>query len=254
MSRNAPPALSELLAAEHRRMGVDVRLGASFAGCHDGKIVLRDGTRWSGDLAIVGIGVRADDELARAAGIACDDGVFVDGHGRTTCPGIYAVGDVTRQRNPLSGRFERIETWSNARDQATAVARAMMDPCAPAYAGVPWYWTEQYELNVQVAGLPVGSECIVRGDPLSGSFSLVQMESGRLVGAACVNSARDFAALRRLIGEGASPPPEALADPATDLRKAPFSTPRGFAPARPASDPPSSRAASARSGARGPGS
>jgi len=200
MSRNAPPAVSERLAAEHRKMGVDLRLGTTI-DCRGGKVALGDGTLWTGDLALVGIGVRADDALARAAGIACDDGIFVDGYGRTTCPGVYAVGDVARQRNPLSGRFERIETWSNARDQAAAVGRAMVDPAAPAYAQAPWYWTEQYELNVQVAGLSTADECLVRGDPAGPSFSLLQMAGGRLVGAACVNNAREFGALRRQIAQ-----------------------------------------------------
>jgi 3-phenylpropionate/trans-cinnamate dioxygenase ferredoxin reductase subunit len=183
-------------------------------------IVLDDGSQIAADLVVVGIGVTANDALARAAGIACDDGIFVDGRGRTTCPNVYAIGDVTRQRHPVSGRFERIETWSNAQNQGLAVARALLDPAAPPYGDLPWYWSDQYALRIRVAGLTHGDDEIVRGDMASGEkFSLIHLLRGQVVGASCVNNTSEFTSLKRLITSGARPDRAALADPATDLRK-----------------------------------
>jgi 3-phenylpropionate/trans-cinnamate dioxygenase ferredoxin reductase subunit len=219
MNRCASPTLSSFLADHHRDQGVDLRLGRGVGGIENGRLLLDDGSPLDADMVVVGIGVTANDDLARAAGIACDDGIFVDGHGRTTCPGVWAIGDVTRQRHPVSGRFERIETWSNAQKQSAATARALVDPDAPAYQEVPWYWSDQYALRMQVAGLAYGDDEVVRGDIGQGKFSLVQLQQGRIVGAACVNNAREFMALKRLIAAGAKPQRALLADSAADLAK-----------------------------------
>lgn len=220
MSRSASPTLAAFVARHHAEQGVALRLGRSVTGFSGSHVVLDDGTLIAADLVVVGIGVSANDALARAADIACDDGIFVDGRGRATCPHVYAIGDVTRQRHPVSGRFERIETWSNAQNQGLAVARALLDPAAPAYSDLPWYWSEQYALRMQVAGLPQGDDEIVRGDLAAGDkFTLIHLLRGQIVGASCVNNARDFMALKRLIGSGARPESATLADPATDLRK-----------------------------------
>lgn len=220
MNRGASPTLAAFVARHHAEQGVDLRLGRSVTGFSGAQVELDDGSLIAADLVVVGIGVCANDALARDAGIACDDGIFVDGHGRTTCPNVYAIGDVTRQRHPVSGRFERIETWSNAQSQGLAVARALLDPAAPAYADLPWYWSEQYALRMQVAGLPQGDDEVVRGDMAAGDkFTLIHLLRGQIVGASCVNNVRDFTALKRLISSGARPDRAALADPATDLRK-----------------------------------
>lgn len=100
------------------------------------------------------------------------------------------------------------------------MARALLDPAAPAYADLPWYWSEQYALRMQVAGIPHGDDEIVRGDMAAGDkFTLIHLLRGQIVGASCVNNVRDFTALKRLITSGARPDRAALADPATDLRK-----------------------------------
>ncbi|HDR8990747.1 TPA: FAD-dependent oxidoreductase [Burkholderia vietnamiensis] len=220
MSRCASPTLSAFVAQHHVKQGVDLRLGRSVTGFSGSQVTLDDGSQIAVDLVVVGIGVSANDALAREAGVACDDGIFVDGYGRTTCPNVYAIGDVTRQRHPVSGRFERIETWSNAQSQGLAVARTLLNPGALAYADLPWYWSEQYALRLQVAGLPQGDEEIVRGNLAAGDkFTLIHFLRGQIVGASCVNNTRDFTALKRLITSGARPDRAALADLATDLRK-----------------------------------
>jgi 3-phenylpropionate/trans-cinnamate dioxygenase ferredoxin reductase component len=211
MSRSAPATLSRFVEARHRAAGVDLRLGRRIEQCLPSAVRLDDGSRVEADIIVAGIGVVANDELARACGICCDDGIFVDGRGRSSCPGVLAVGDVTRQTHPVSGVVERIETWSNAQNQAAAVAKAWLDPAAPPYADAPWYWSDQYELRIQCAGLASGDQELLRGETAAAKFTLLQLAGNRLVGAACVNNARDFGALRKLVGTRIAATPAQLA-------------------------------------------
>lgn len=211
MARSAPPAIAQILLQHHRAHGVQVELDAKVVAIRDGVVELAGGRRIEADLVVVGIGVVANDELARAAGIAADDGIFVDALCRTTQPGVYAIGDVTRQRNPVSGRFERIETWFNAQGQALALAQQLAGrPEAKPYADVPWYWSDQGKLRLQCAGLNHGEVQASRGDP-AGSYLLGQWSAGRLVGVAAINSPHDFNLLRRLIGTDTGITPEEFA-------------------------------------------
>lgn len=200
MARSVPATLSAFVQQRHRAAGVDLRLGHGITACFDGGVQLDDGTRVTADIVVAGIGVHSNDDLARAAGIRCDDGVFVDGHGRSSDPAVLALGDVARQVEPVSGQVMRIETWSNAQAQAAAAARAWLDPAAPAYTDTPWFWSDQYELRIQGVGMAAGEREVLRGDLAAGRFSLLQFNGQRLVGAACVSNARDFGALRRLVG------------------------------------------------------
>ena len=219
MNRSAPPSLAAALAARHIQEGVDLRLSRRMTGFDGGDLLLDDGSRVKADAIVVAIGVAANDRIAREAGIACDDGIIVDGRGRTTAPGVYAIGDVTRRLNPVSGRFERIENWANASSQGRATAQALLDLDAPAYADVPWYWSDQYDLRLQVAG-STGVEEIVRGTPGPHSqFTLIQLQGGRVVGAACMNAPRDFMPLKHLLAAGGTVDARALADPAVDLKR-----------------------------------
>lgn len=217
MNRCAPEALASAVATRHAEEGVDLRLGrqiAGFAGCD---LLLDDGSRVKADAIVVAIGVTANDQIARDAGIACEDGIFVDGHGRTTAPGVYAIGDVTRRTNPVNGRVERIEAWANASGHGRATARGLLDPDAPPFREVPWYWSDQYDLRIQVAG-STGTEEIVRGTPGPRTrFTLIQVHEGRIVGAACTNNPREFTALKRTLAEGGAADIRALVDPALDL-------------------------------------
>lgn len=200
MSRTAPPALSAFVQARHRAAGVDLQLGRTISSCQEGAVLLDDGSTIAPDFIVVGIGVRANDELAQAAGLRCDDGIVVDTQGRTSAPGVLAIGDVARQVEPVSGQVMRIETWSNAQNQSAAVARAWLDQAAEGYADVPWYWSDQYDLRIQGTGMPVGERELVRGDVAGGRFTLLQLHGRRLVGATCLNNAKDFGALRKLVG------------------------------------------------------
>jgi 3-phenylpropionate/trans-cinnamate dioxygenase ferredoxin reductase subunit len=219
MVRSVPATLSRFVEQRHRDESVDLRLGRKLLEARPGAVLLDDGSSVAADLVVVGIGVVANDELAAAAGLACDDGIVVDAHGRTAAEGIWAIGDVARQPHPLTGRHQRIETWANAQDQAVAAARRWLDAAAPPYVSPPWFWSDQYELRIQGVGLPGGSNEVVRGDPASGRFSLLQFEGDRLVGATCVSSARDFSPLRKLVGREFPGRVSSFADTAIDLRK-----------------------------------
>lgn len=219
MARGASERLSHHIEERHRQAGVDLQMGRRIAGVHAGEVHLDDGRTLEVDVAVVGIGVQPNVELAQDCGITCRDGILVDGHGRTSLPGVLAVGDVTCQRHPISGELQRIETWSNAQNQAAAAARFWLDPATPAYEDNPWYWSDQYELRIQSAGLPAGKQEVLRGDPASGKFTLLQLDGNRLVGASCVSNPKDFGILRKLVGSTLSATPLQLADPAVDLRK-----------------------------------
>jgi len=218
MARSVSPALSGWFERRHAAAGVELRLGRTVRACADGVVELDDGARIPFDVAVAGIGVTANDALARAAGIRCDDGIFVDGHGRTSATGVLAVGDVTRQVEPVSGRVMRIETWANAQNQAAAAARALLDPAAPPYQDPAWFWSDQYELRLQGVGLAAGPREVRRGDFDAGRFTLLHFDGARLVGAACMNNARDFGALRKLVGREFQAGDDAWAQ-AADLRK-----------------------------------
>lgn len=218
MARSAPAAIAEILLQYHRAHGVQVELDAKVRSVDGSVVLLTDGRRMEADLVVVGIGVVANDELARTAGIATDDGIFVDASCRTTAPDIYAIGDVTRQCNPVSGRFERIETWFNAQGQAMSLAHRLAGSAqAKPYADVPFYWSDQGNLRLQCAGLIQGEVQASRGDPATG-YLLAQWQAGRIVGVAAINAPRDFNMLRRVIGSETNITPEQFAGE-SDLRK-----------------------------------
>lgn len=202
-ARAATPALSEWLLELHRGHGVDVRLGSGvqrFEG--DGRLaraILSDGSAIDTTLAVVGIGVVPNVELASACGLAVENGIRVDEFGRTSDPDIFAAGDVTNHPNPFAARNVRLESWENAQNQAIAAARAMLDKGAP-YAEVPWFWSDQYDANIQMIGVPdAWDDEATRGDPASGPFITFHVQAGRICAAVAVNNGRDLRFARRLM-------------------------------------------------------
>ena len=221
MGRSMPAAMAELILEHHRKNGMAIHLGRTIASLDDatGEAVLDDGRRESAELVIVGIGVLANDELAAQADIACDDGIFVDRWCRTTTPNVYAVGDVTRQRNPVTGRFERIETWANAQGQGQALAKFLChSQDAKPYDAVPWFWSDQGDARLQCAGAISGDHHAWRIDAATGASILVQWTLGRITGVAALNAARDFNQLKRLIVPRPTITPEQLAAPDLNIR------------------------------------
>lgn len=219
MARAVPPEIGDIYTALHRSRGVDIRFGAVLEAIGDehGQPVLhlRDGSQIRADLVVAGIGTVPDDRLAAAAGLATDTGIVVDEYGATDDPRIYAAGDVARHFNPVLGRHVLLESWQNAQNQAIAVARNIAGPRAP-YAEAPWFWSDQYGVNLQIAGLPVpGARTVVRN--AAGSQLVMQVAHGRLVYAAGIDAPRDVRIAKDLIAFGAELSADALADPATRL-------------------------------------
>lgn len=215
------PEASAMVLAHHRRAGIDIRL-ATTAKHGDGQALeLSDGSSVPATLIVAGIGVSPDTALAEAAGLECDDGIIVDEYGRTSDPAIFAAGDVTRHRHPLLCRHIRLESWQNANVQAEAAGRSMVG-VPTVSAEIPWLWSDQGDLNLQVAGAPERVDTVVmRGDPDGeGGIALFQFQDGQLVGGVTVNRGKDMPMIRRML---ALPilqlDPQALADPDTPLRR-----------------------------------
>lgn len=211
MARAVPPEVGALFVDLHARHGVKWRLRTTLCAIEalEGALSVRlsDGETLPADTVLIGIGIIPNVELAEAAGLAVDDGVLVDASGRTSDPHIYATGDCARCEHPLLSRAVRLEAWQHAERHAQAVAASIVGGTQP-YAEVPWAWSDQYDVNLQVTGAPARWDRTVwRGDPVSMSatlFQLVDAPDGlRVVGAVSVSRPRDSRAARQMIERNA---------------------------------------------------
>lgn len=223
MSRVVAPEMSEFYAAEHRAHGVDVRLGQrvlAFEGSGRVAAVACDGgVRYPADLVIVGIGIVPNVELAAEAGIECDNGIAVDRHCRTSDPRVYAIGDCASHPSPRYGRRIRLESVDNAFEQAKTAA-ANLCGRAVVHDRVPWFWSDQFELKLQIVGLSQGYDrVILRGDHARRSFSCCYLQGDELIALDAVNQTKDFMAARKLIADRARFDLARLADPGIGLRE-----------------------------------
>lgn len=225
LGRVAPPEVGLVFANLHKSFGTVVRTGASLtriALAPDGRSLTAhtaDGLEWPADAVVVGIGAVPNCELAADAGLDVDNGVRTDEFGRTSDPSIFAAGDVTSHFNPLLGRHLRLETWQNAQNQAIAVARVMAGGTQP-HAEVPWFWTDQFNMNFQSAGAPLGwDEVLWRGSPGTGSSTVFYRRDGVVVGGATINQGRQMRHIRQLIATRARVSGELLEDPDLALDK-----------------------------------
>lgn len=222
LARVAAPEIGEFLATLHRHKGVELRTGVKVTAIEDMGDTLRIAVAGSepvlADYVAIGIGAQPNTELAEAAGIETRDGILVDEFGRSSDPAIYAAGDVTRHFNPILGRHIRLEAWQNAQNQAIAVAKVIAGGNAP-FAEVPWFWTDQYEINLQMAGAPDRWDRVIwRGEPSDPGFALFQLLDGKPVAAVTVNNARDMRFARMLIQRGQTVDPAVLGDKAAKLQ------------------------------------
>ena len=204
----------------HRSHGVDVREDTALSrleGSADGiTAVLGDRTTLDIDLVVVGIGIRPNAELAEAAGLKTGDGILVDEHARTTDPAILAIGDCARF--PHRGSTARLESVPHAIQQAEAAAQSLLGDPAP-YEAKPWFWSDQYDVKLQIAGLNQGYDrTIVREGRREGSQSVWYYAHDALLAVDAMNDAPAFMAARKIIEAGRSVPPHAAADPASNLR------------------------------------
>ena len=221
LGRVAGPGISEYVEGVQRRNGVEVRTGVTVTAIEGGsrveRVVCADGDALEADAVAVGIGVIPNVELAAEAGIETDNGILVDEFCRASAPDVYAAGDVTNHYNPLFGKRMRLESWQNAQNQAIAAAKVMCGAEAP-FAEVPWLWSDQFDLNLQIAGAGLDAdETVTRED--GDGFIVFQLSNGRLVGAVAANRPSDMRAARTLIAKRPDVPAADLADPSIPLRK-----------------------------------
>ena len=169
-------------------------------------------------MVLVGVGVSPRDELAQAAGLECSNGIVVDQHCRTSDPHVYAAGDCTSHPNIHYGKRIRLESVDNAFEQAASAALNMLATPTP-HDKVPWFWSDQYDLKLQIAGLAKPEDRIVmRGDPASRKFAVFHLRDGVLAAVEAVNAAPEYIAGRRLIASRARVAPERLANPSIPAR------------------------------------
>ncbi|CAL1691365.1 Putidaredoxin reductase CamA [Brevundimonas subvibrioides] len=204
LKRVASEPLSAFFTERHRAEGVDIRLDVEVAGFEDGGVRLADGSLVEADVVLVGVGALANDGLARAAGLACDPagsgGIVVDETARTSDPSIYAIGDVTVRPVPVHGLTLRLESVPNALEQARQAAHAIVGRAQVA-PEVPWFWSDQYDLKLQIAGLPQAADrTVVRGDPGTGRFAVFHLCEDRIVCVEAVNAPPEFMAGKQMIG------------------------------------------------------
>lgn len=219
LARVASETLSAFFTDLHRSHGVEILTGAEVAGFEDEGVRLADGTLIAADAILVGVGALANEALARTAGLACENGVVVDETARTSDPAIYAIGDVTRRPIPVHGGvLHRLESVPNALEQAKQAAAAIVGRAAPA-PEVPWFWSDQYDVKLQIAGLPFDADRqVVRGDPASGGFAVFHLSGDQIVCVEAVNAPAEFMGGRLLIGKGTPVDPALLADPAVSIK------------------------------------
>jgi 3-phenylpropionate/trans-cinnamate dioxygenase ferredoxin reductase subunit len=213
--------LGEVCAQIHRDHGVTVLTGECVQSVRDitDGVVVRTaaGREVEGDLVVVGVGIEPNAELARAADVAVDNGIVVDEFCRTSVDGIYAAGDVANHHHPVFGAHVRVEHFDNANRQAAAAAMSVMGRRV-AYDNVHWFWSDQYEFNLQYAGhAPVWTQAVVRGSVEARSFIVFYLHDKVVKGAFAIDRGEEIAWARELIAARAAPDPAKLADEDLDL-------------------------------------
>ncbi|WP_065373431.1 NAD(P)/FAD-dependent oxidoreductase [Ensifer adhaerens] len=219
LGRAIPPRFGAKLHARHQDEGVAFHLGQGIAAITDDAVLLADGSAVPADIVVAAIGVLPDVALAEAAGLATGNGILTDDYLRTSDPNVFAAGDCAAVAQP-GGGYIRFESWRNARSQAETAARNMTGG-KEAFAAIPWFWTDQYDLGLQVVGLPHPDHQSVTRQ-LDGGELEFYLDGGRLVAAAGLGLgnglAKDIKLAEMLIAAGINPDPQALIDPGVNLK------------------------------------
>lgn len=222
MGRAMDPWMGAHFERLHAHNGVTIRLQQTVEAIEtDGnacRVVTAEGTL-PANVVVVGIGIAPNDTLARQIGAETDNGVVVDAQGRTSVQDVFACGDVACHHNTRYGQRLRLESWENAQNQAIAAASTMCGTQAH-YDPVPWFWTNQFDANLQLAGVPPGWNLrVVRGDPESGPFTVFYLTDDKIVACSAVNNAREMRSARTLIEQSVPVTAQQLQDPQTDLKE-----------------------------------
>ena len=222
MSRVVSPEISDFYQIEHSTQGVRLRLSSGVARFRgDGRVEAvetDDGELIPADFVVVGVGIAPNTELASAAGLVVEDGILVDDRCQSSDADIYAVGDCTNHPNSIYDRRLRLESVHNALEQAKT---AVSNICGVEshYSQVPWFWSDQYDLKLQIAGLSEGyDDVVIRGNPADRSFACLYLRDGKLIATDAVNSPRDFVQSKALIAAGTKIDREKLEDTEVELK------------------------------------
>ena len=216
MARVVAPLISQFYFDLHAGNGVEVVLGAMVSELvgrdgHIAAVKTRDGREFAADLLIVGIGILPNAELAQAAGIECDGGIVVDACSRSSDAAIVAAGDCTARRTE-DGSLRRLESVQNAVEQGKSAAFALLGR-EREFNAAPWFWSDQYEVKLQMVGLTAGFDQVVtRGDPASRKFSAFYYQAGKLIAIDSLNQPAEHMSGRKLFEKGVSPTPQQAAD------------------------------------------
>ena len=223
LARVTSPVMSEFYTKLHETNGVRIMTGATLTALHGehgriNSVELADGTRLNADIVLIGIGILPNSELAEAAKLDCNGGILVDEDARTSDRRIFAAGDCTVRPLVHYGRTGRLESVHNAIEQGKLAAAAMTGRERPKL-DVPWFWSDQYDAKLQIAGLSEGyDEHIVRGDPETGRFAVFYFRSGQLIAVDAVNAAPEFIVTKKLIISGQSLAPAELQDTSLSMK------------------------------------
>lgn len=222
MSRVVSRQVSDFFRKLHTEHGVKLMLSTGLAGFRGTgrveSVVTSDGQSIPADLVIIGVGIQPNTELAAAAGLEIDNGIAVNDRCETSDPNIYAVGDCTSHPNDIYGRRLRLESVHNALEQAKTAASNICGD-ASLYSQVPWFWSDQYDIKLQIAGLSEGyDEVVMRGDPAGSSFACLYLKDGVLIAVDAINAPRDFMQSKALIAARAIIDPTKLANSALALK------------------------------------
>lgn len=225
LARVACQPLSDFFEDYHRRHGVVLELNAGVAGFEgkDGHVAgvrMADGRLIACDAVLVGVGGVSNDDLAKAAGLECQNGIVVDEQARTSDPAIYAIGDCSNRPLPLYHRRGRLESVPNALEQAKQAAATICDRTPPA-PEVPWFWSDQYDLKLQIAGLAHDvAELVIRGDPAGAHFAVFHLDAeGAVQAVEAINAAPEFMAGKSLIAKRKPVDREKLADLSVSMKE-----------------------------------
>ena len=224
LARVACEALSDFFRGYHQKHGVTFELGATVAGFEglDGRVTgvkLQDGRTIPCDAAVIGVGATPNDEIAAEAGLETARGIVVDLEARTSDPSVFAIGDVTHRPMPIYDRMFRMESVPNALEQAKQAACAITGRPAPA-GEVPWQWSDQYDLKLQIAGYAFDvDEVLLRGDPASGKFAVFHLKGDQIQSVEAINSPPEFMMGKQLIGNRKAVSKAKLADPTVSMKE-----------------------------------
>ncbi|HEX7374477.1 MAG TPA: FAD-dependent oxidoreductase [Steroidobacteraceae bacterium] len=221
LNRVVAPEMSAFYTRRHEREGVRIHCNTSVSAFKGGdrvQAVVCGEREFPADIVIVGVGILPETSLAAAAGIRCENGIVVDEQCRTSDPHVFAAGDCTVHPSVRYGRRVRLESVDNAVEQARVAALTMCGKPAR-HEHVPWFWSDQYDVKLQIAGLSQGyDQAVLRGDPAGGKFALYYLAGGELLAVDAVNSPKDFMTGKKWIGERKHPDPVRLADLSVDLK------------------------------------